>query len=261
MKILLEKMITEYVTPIRYFLKYDFCISDLIGKQLRLQFTGVMYCISCGKKIKKTFAQGYCYPCFANGPENESCVLRPETCRAHEGIARNMEYAKEYCLSEQYVYLASSESIKVGVTRKTQIPFRWIDQGATFAKIIALTPNRFTAGCLEVEIKKYLPDKTNWRSMLMNNIDEKPDFFSKINLIKQILPEHLKEFLIENQETFEFNYPVFAYPQKVTSLDFDKDPIIEGKLEGIKGQYLIFNRGRVINIRKYSGYEVNVLMF
>ena len=254
-------MPAEHASPVKYFLKSpqeNFSLQDIIGKKIRIEFTGNMFCISCGRQIKKTFSQGYCYPCFAKNPENEACVLRPELCLAHEGVARNMEYAEKHCLSEQCVYLASSETIKIGVTRKSQIPFRWIDQGASFAKIIAMVPNRFTAGCMEVEIKKHLPDRTNWRSMLTNNVDAMPNFNKKIDLIKQILPLHLLDYIKDDQETFEFNYPVNSYPQKVSSLDFDKEHIVDGILEGIKGQYFIFNNGRVINIRKYSGYEVEV---
>ena len=136
------------------------------GQEISMQYKGRINCLKCGRETKKSFAQGYCYPCFTTAPETEECVLRPELCRAHEGIARDMDYAKKHCLIEHVVYLSLTSGLKVGVTRNTQVPTRWIDQGAVKALELARTPNRYTAGLIEVALKSHIADKTNWRKML-----------------------------------------------------------------------------------------------
>ena len=141
-------------------------MNELIGQNIQLEFRGQIHCIKCGRETRKSFAQGYCYPCFTTAPETEECVLRPELCRAQEGEARDMEYAEKHCLTDQVVYLSITSGLKVGVTRSTQVPTRWIDQGALRAIEFARTPNRYTAGLMEVAMKNHIADKTNWRKML-----------------------------------------------------------------------------------------------
>ncbi len=257
----LNKMESEFSNPIKYFLVHDdykINMNDFIGSAIEIEFTHNIYCIACGRKVTKTFGQGYCYPCFMSVPQTEECVLRPELCRAHEGIARDMEYAKNHCLQDHFVYLAASPEIKVGVTRKSQIPFRWIDQGADFAVKIALVPNRYTAGLIEVELKKILPDKTNWRKMLSGQIAETTPFQEIFVKIENFISAELKKFLLSEREIVSIKYPVIKYPLKVQTIDFDKEPKISDVLTGIKGQYLLFESGKVVNIRKHSGYEVTI---
>jgi hypothetical protein len=259
--LLLNKMETTIGNPINYYLidgdiKVD--MNALIGKEIHILFTGEIYCIKCGKKTSKSFGQGYCYPCFMSSPENEDCVLRPELCRAHEGIARDMEYASNHCLKDHFVYLAASSAIKVGVTRMSQIPTRWIDQGASSAIKIACTPNRYTAGLIEVALKKHMPDKTNWRLMLTNRIEENPAYNQNLELVKNVLPENLHQFLLQNEEIIHLKYPVEKYPLKVESVDLLKTPEIIGNIIGIKGQYLLLANGRVLNIRKHAGFKVKI---
>jgi len=257
-----NKMPVEPGNPIQYFWLVDnklFNVNQLLDKQLTIKYTGNIYCIKCGRKTSKSFSQGFCYPCFSTAPEAEECVLRPELCQAHLGIARDIEFAKEHCLIDHFVYLASTDKIKVGITRNTQIPFRWIDQGASAAIKIACTPNRFTAGLIEVALKKILPDKTNWRTMLTNNVLENPDFDVIIRHMNNALPEDLQKYLIQNEEAERLHYPVNEYPGKVNSLDLEKTPEIKGILKGIKGQYLLFQGGGVLNVRKFGGYDVEVV--
>jgi len=258
---ILGKLISEHTSPITYFLESGnekININQWLGKLVRISYAGEIYCIKCGKRTKTSFQQGYCYTCFTSAPETEECVFRPELCRAHEGIARDMEFAKAHCLIEHIVYLASVDHIKVGITRHTQIPYRWIDQGAEKTRIIARTPNRYLAGCIEVALKQYLPDKTNWRSMLTNKVEKEPSFDAIFDKVASVLPSDLLGYLSENEQVVDFQYPVNAYPQKVKSLDLEKQPDIEGKLSGIRGQYLIFEDGGVLNIRKFGGYKVSV---
>ena len=254
------KMRTEYNTPVHYFLpigKSEIAMNELLGQKLELQFTGQINCIKCGKTTHKSFAQGYCYPCFLKSPETEECVLRPELCHAHEGIARDMDYAKEHCLIDHFVYLSYTSNIKVGVTRHTQIPTRWIDQGATVAIKIAKTPNRYLAGLIEVALKQYYADKTNWRNMIKNQ-EFNTDLLNECFKINDYLSDPLKAFLIQESNYTTINFPILSSPNKIVSINLDKEPHIYEILTGIKGQYLIFESGKVINIRNHSGYNIEL---
>lgn len=231
-------------------------MNPLIGRQVRMEYQGIINCIRCGRKTAKSFAQGYCYPCFTTAPETEECVLRPELCRAHLGEARDMEYASTHCLIEHVVYLSVTSGLKIGVTRNTQVPTRWIDQGAVQAIELARTPDRYTAGQIEVAMKAHMNDKTNWRQMLtgpgpvgVNLVEEKAR-------IGQLIPETLKQYISPGDKVTKLVYPVDQYPEKIKSLNFDKEPEVSGVLSGIKGQYLIFEDNSVINMRKFGGYLI-----
>lgn len=255
----LLKMKTHLDIPVQYELPVGETVVDIdacIGKHVQIKFSGNIYCIGCGAHTYKSFGQGYCYKCFTTLPENEECVLSPEKCRAHEGIARSMEYAQEHCLKPQYVYLAVSSDMKVGVTRESQIPTRWIDQGASYAIILAKTPNRFLAGSIEVELKKSVPDKTNWRKMLKNEVNENIDLIEQKQRIAKLLPAEFTEFLWPDNSITNIQYPALGFPQKPESADLLKTPTVEGVLIAIKGQYLIFNSGVALNVRKHNGFEV-----
>ncbi len=257
----IRKMRTELADPVQYFLPIgveEVFMNDLIGSEIRMEFLGEINCIRCGRKTSKSFAQGYCFPCFRSAPETEECVLHPEMCRAHEGVARDMEYAATHCLSDQVVYLSLTSGLKVGVTRSSQVPFRWIDQGAVHAIEIARTPNRYTAGLIEVFLKDHLNDKTNWRSMLKNEFLFHGDLASTKQQVLSLLPAEFAGFRSQNDVITDISYPVEVYPQKVVSLNLDKDPVVQGALTGIKGQYLLFSNGKVINIRKFGGYSVRL---
>jgi hypothetical protein len=231
-------------------------MNEWIGSNIRLRFTGQINCISCGKKTKTSFNQGFCYSCLQTSPEASETVTRPELSKAHLGIARDMDWAREHDLIEHVVYLALSNDLKVGVTRHHQIPTRWIDQGASFAIELCRTPNRHIAGVIEVWLKRYFTDKTNWRAMLQNQVDTRIDLQEeKKNALRLLTPE-LQKYYSGNDTIWEIEYPVQQYPQRITSLTFDKTPEIAGILTGIKGQYLIFDSDTVINIRKHNGYWV-----
>lgn len=234
-------------------------LNDSVGKMFEMRYTGKIRCTACGKIIKKPYGQGYCYPCFISSPETEECVLKPHLCQAHMGIARDMSYAEHHCLIDHYVYLAISGGLKVGVTRHTQIPTRWIDQGASQGLIIAKTPNRYLAGTIEVELMRSFSDKTNWRSML-TNAEPDIDLYEERKRLLSLLPNELVAYLTDNHTIQHISYPVASYPEKVTSLNFDKTPHIGGILQGIRGQYLIFENGKVINLRTFTGYEVEVIL-
>ncbi|NNF16085.1 MAG: DUF2797 domain-containing protein [Gammaproteobacteria bacterium] len=254
------KMRTHHDEPVRYQLPIAdeyLDVNGLIDTHITLRFDGIINCIKCERQINKSFGQGFCYPCFRSAPEASECILRPELCRAHEGEARDMEWARRHCLQEHIVYLAKSSAIKVGITRGAQVPTRWMDQGATEAIVFAKTPNRYTAGLVEVAMKAHLTDRTNWRRMLKNEIAE-DDLVAIKTALTAHLDNHLHAYLSDDNLVYTFNYPVTTYPEKVSSVGFDKCPVIEGKLLGIKGQYLLLDNNRVLNIRKHQGYCIQI---
>jgi len=242
-------------------------VNDLLGKKVSLHLDGTIHCVNCGKVTKKSFSQGFCFNCFRKLAACDACIMSPEKCHFHLGTCREPEWAEQYCMQSHYVYLANSSALKVGITRGDQLPTRWIDQGATQARALFRVQNRRMSGLVETLFKSEVADKTNWRNMLKGapiNMDLE---FEQERLIGQLyegLDSLQSEFglqsitdLSEENETHEFTYPVLEYPTKVTSLNAEKTPYIEGTLMGIKGQYWILDTG-VINIRKYTGYQATL---
>ncbi|QZE13892.1 DUF2797 domain-containing protein [Halosquirtibacter laminarini] len=258
----LRKMSVKESTPIQYALNLSNETIDLnqcIGQSIKLEFTGVINCIDCGKKTSKSFSQGFCYNCFRNSPMAEPSIINPELSRAQWGEARDLKWAIEHDLIPHYVYLALSSEVKVGVTRHHQVPTRWIDQGATAAAILCETPNRHIAGVIEIVLKNHYTDKTSWMKMLKNDIGSISQLEAELKKAGTYLPKELQRYLVSKHEIRSLEYPVDTYPEKVKSITFDKTPKVEGTLMGIKGQYLIFEHG-VFNIRRHSGYQVTLTL-
>ena len=265
----LRKMHSRLENPVRYqILLSDMVVplNDLIEKQIKLEYSGTIYCINCGRRSRKSFNQGYCYPCFQRLAECDGCIIHPEKCHFDQGTCREPAWGERFCMQDHIVYLANSSGLKVGITRATQIPTRWIDQGATQALAIIRVRSRLQSGILEVMFKQYVSDKTNWRAMLKGEAEPLKMEEEADRLLKECDSE-LKELaesfgffaisVLNGIASVGINYPVIKYPEKVTSFNFDKDPVVEGTLLGIKGQYLIFDTG-VINLRRFSGYEVQL---
>jgi len=232
----------------------DIVLNNFIGKKIQLEYLNKINCIACGRETKTSFFQGFCFPCFSTLPETDTCVMQPETCRAHEGISRDMDWSNSHCLVDHIVYLALTSTVKVGVTRESQVPIRWIDQGAWKVIKLARTPNRHLAGLIELELKSIYTDKTSWQKMLKDIRDESIDLLDeKGNAWEALMPE-LQGYVIEDDDITEIIYPVNQYPDKVKSVNFDKASSIEGVLTGIRGQYLIFDDNQVFNVRRHNGY-------
>ncbi|CAA0222165.1 DUF2797 domain-containing protein [Tenacibaculum maritimum] len=255
----LKKMITENADTIQYYLdmEADFLnMNQLLDKEIGLAF--VTYeCLNCHLE-REIYRQGFCKSCFFETPNAGDWIMRPELSKAHLGIEdRDLTYEKKVQLQPHIVYLANSSTIKVGVTRKQQVPTRWIDQGAHEAIEIVEVPNRYLAGITEVALKEHVADKTNWRKMLKNDIED-------VNLVdwqerlKEFIPEEAKEYFIENNSETILRFPVRKYPEKPKSLNLLKTPEYIGKLVGIKGQYLIFEDDTVFNIRGNEGLVVKI---
>lgn len=257
------KMRTELASPVKYTLpigENQIEMNDLIGKEIKMSFAGQINCISCGKRTKTSFSQGFCYNCLQTAPEASESVIRPELSKTQFGIARDLEWGEKHDLIDHYVYLAVSNKVKVGVTRNHQIPTRWIDQGASFAIKLARTPNRHIAGVIEVFLKNHFTDKTNWRAMLKNEVAENVDLLQEKQKVFDLLPAELKKYIDAENDVTNIEYPVQQFPTKIKSIGFDKLPEISGTLLGIKGQYLLFDESRVLNMRKHNGYFLRVEM-
>ncbi|WP_309609868.1 DUF2797 domain-containing protein [Flavobacterium sp.] len=256
----LTKMQTEIGNPIQYYLIFEdsfLNVNQLLGKNLSVSFLGYQ-CLNCHKK-KKIFRQGFCYDCFMSSAAAGDWIMKPELSTAHLDIEdRDLAYEKRVQLQPHIVYLALSSEVKVGVTRNTQVPTRWIDQGAVKAIPIVEVPNRYLAGITEVALKKLYSDKTNWQKMLKNEYID-ADLIKEKASLRYIIPKEAQEFFdIDRHDLTEMYFPVLEYPKKVSSLNLDKTPQFSGKLTGIKGQYLIFEDGTVFNVRTFEGYVVRI---
>lgn len=257
----LQKMETEFSEPIQYYLNFNdsfLHVNQLLNKNITIEHLGYQ-CLSCNTS-KKIFRQGFCYDCFNSIPEAADWIMRPELSKAHLGIEeRDLEYEKKVQLQPHIVYLALSSEVKVGVTRQTQVPTRWIDQGAIQAIPILEVPNRYLAGVAEVALKNHFADKTNWQKMLKNEISETNLLLEK-GKVQNWLPEEVKEYFVNDDQLYNLNFPILQHPKKVMSLNLEKTPLFSGKLIGIKGQYLIFDDNTVFNVRTYEGYVVKLLV-
>lgn len=255
----LTKMATENSEKVQYYLNTDSHVLNLnqfINKTISITFSGYQ-CLCCSKE-KKIFRQGHCYDCFYEQPSVADWVMKPELSKAHLGIEdRNLAYEEQAQLQPHIVYLALSSNVKVGVTRKTQVPTRWIDQGANKAVPFVEVPNRYLAGITEVVLKKFVSDKTSWQKMLKNDVAEE-DLIAVKHQLREHLPEETKEYYVEEDNVLELNFPVEEYPTKVSSLNLEKESFYEGVLKGMKGQYLIFDDGKVFNVRSNEGYKVEI---
>lgn len=255
--------------PVEYTLRLgeeDIDMNSLLERQIKLEFSGEIHCVNCGRKTNKSFNQGHCFPCLQKLAQCDSCIIHPEKCHFDQGTCREPAWGERHCMQDHIVYLANSSGLKVGITRATQVPTRWIDQGATQALAIARVRTRLQSGELEVVFKQHVADKTNWRDMLKGTAEELDMKAKSVALIEQCRSEiaELEErfgffaiSMLTGIEPVEIVYPVVRYLEKITSFNFDKDPVVEGTLLGIKGQYLILDTG-VINMRRFSGYDVEV---
>lgn len=257
----LTKMQTYFANPVQYYLvfKNDFInLNQALKKKIKINFLAYE-CLECGLD-KKIFRQGFCYDCFYSAPQAGDWIMQPELSRAHLGIEdRDLDYEKSVQLQPHVVYLANSSNVKVGVTRKSQIPTRWIDQGAHEAIEVVEVPNRYLAGIAEVALKQQVSDKTNWRKMLKNEVLDL-DLKDLKEQLKTYLPTEVQPYYLAEQHELEIQFPVLKYPQKPQSLQLDKTLEYEGILAGIKGQYLIFEDDTVFNVRNFEGYVVQILV-
>lgn len=242
------------------------CLNDYLGRKITIQHTQAIHCVACGRLTKKSFNQGYCFPCVRSLAQCDTCIVKPELCHYHQGTCREPQWGEAHCLKPHFVYLANTGAVKVGITRERNIPHRWIDQGATQALPILQVNQRLISGLAETAFKAHVADKTNWRTMLKSEplsldlCEIRDQLFTEVRAgLDQIQQQYGVNAIesVTNNDIISINYPVIEYPTKIQSLNLDKTPTVEGVLLGIKGQYLILDTG-VINIRKYGGYHCEV---
>ncbi|HDS1735814.1 MULTISPECIES: DUF2797 domain-containing protein [Pseudomonas] len=266
----LSKMAVRLEAPV---VQYSFrlgeeqvAVNPLIGKTLRLEYLGAIHCSHCGKRTKTSYSQGYCYPCMTKLAQCDLCIMAPERCHYDAGTCREPSWGEQFCMTDHVVYLANSSGIKVGITRATQLPTRWLDQGASQALPIMRVATRQQSGLVEDVLRSQVPDRTNWRALLKGEAEvlDLPAIRDEIfNACAEGIHALQQRFGVQaiqplaDAEVVQMRYPVEAYPSKIVSFNLDKTPIVEGTLLGIKGQYLIFDTG-VINIRKYTAYQLAV---
>lgn len=267
----LRKMPAQADSPVSYSLRVgdtSVPMNELLGRPVRLDFDGVIRCINCDRKTGKSFNQGFCFPCFRKLAACDTCIMSPEKCHYHQGTCREPEWGETHCMIEHLVYLANSSGLKVGITRGTQVPTRWIDQGAVEAIPMIRVATRQLAGFVEVACKQHVADRTNWRTMLKGEAPD-TDLYRERDHLLALIADDLEALQAEHgeaairpvgEDSLALSYPVQVWPEKVKTHNLDKTPTAEGVLQGIKGQYLILDTG-VINIRKYTGYEVRFRAF
>lgn len=262
-----RKMRTELAETVQYYLKFgdsEVPANTLLGQAIGLEYNGLINCIHCSRKTNKSFSQGYCYPCFKRLAQCDTCIVKPELCHYHLGTCREPQWGEQNCMIDHIVYLSNTSGVKVGITRGSQVPTRWMDQGATQALPIFRVSNRLQSGEVETTFARHIADKTNWQAMLKGNNDDRDLEAERLRLMDECATEIelLRErnglqaiTALESEAITQIRYPVLEFPTKVKSFNLDKTPAISGTLMGIKGQYLIFDTG-VINMRKYGGYHV-----
>jgi hypothetical protein len=256
----LEPLKHRPARPVQYELKVDdqvIPLNDYLGSEMEIRFLDELRCRYCGRKTKKFYGNNSsCFPCFKKLPINDLCIVKPELCHFHQGTCRDNAFGEHHCMCPHIVYLALSSDIKVGITRKSNRFNRWIDQGAVQALPILEVATRKDAGEAEVFLSQFITDKTNWRKMLKNEINDADLYETRKELIKK-LPERFQPYILPETEIHEFTYPQLQVPDKITSLNFKKQPAIRGTLIGIKAQYLIFDTG-VFQVRKHAGYKISI---
>ncbi len=267
----LRKMATAATTPVAYSLPLSdppLPLNTSLGKTVRIEALGEIHCIACSRKTHKSFSQGYCYPCFRSLARCDLCIVKPELCHYAQGTCREPDWGLANCMQPHYVYLANSSGLKVGITRMSQIPTRWMDQGATQALIIFRVPSRHQAGLVEVALKKHISDRTDWRRMLTGESEAQNMHAKREELLTLCHAGLVKCAMTSAENTLTppaeeevqtFTYPILQYPTRIKAHNLDKKAVAEGTLLGIKGQYLILDTG-VLNIRKFAGYYVAVSM-
>jgi hypothetical protein len=265
-----RKMKTELADPVQYTMLLgdnEIPLNQYLGQSLQLQYSGVINCIHCGRKTAKSFNQGYCYPCFRRLAQCDSCIMSPEKCHYAAGTCREPEWGETHCMIDHIVYLANTSGLKVGITRGSQVPTRWMDQGATQAQPIFRVDTRMHSGLVETVFKNHIADRTQWQAMLKGDAQPCDLEQARRRLLAECsgeIEDLQRQFglqaitVLEEHPETRISYPVLEYPTRVSSFNLDKVPDVGGTLLGIKGQYLVFDSG-VINMRKYGGYQLSLI--
>ena len=258
MSFILARM-THQQGPVLQYQLGDLDLNQALGHEIEIEFDGNIFCAGCGSGIKKTYGDGYCYPCFSSLARTDSCIIKPHTCHFAKGTCREPEWGNSHCMIEHVVYLALTSGPKVGVTGANRVLERWGDQGAVSAIVLARTPDRLTAGLIEAALANHMPDRTNWRKLI--TCDPDPiDLLELKSRVTDLVSKKLRQYLTEETKIVKINYPIHRYPDKARSIRLDKHKLVSGRLEGIKGQYLLIDQS-ALNVRRHSGYQVSIQLY
>ena len=267
----LAKMPVTHQSPVQYTLRVgdlELDANSLIGKRLKVVFESEIRCSNCQRLTKKSFNQGFCYPCFQKLASCDKCIMSPELCHYAAGTCREPSWGEANCMQPHIVYLANSTGLKVGITRHTQVPTRWMDQGAIQALPIARVSSRRLSGLIENKLREWVNDRTNWRKMLKHEVEEmdlpaeRDALFEHVDsYLTQLRLNQPKETIewLSDAQLYSFDYPSIAWPEKAKTYNLDKTPEIHDRLQAVKGQYLIFEQA-ALNIRKYGSYDVSIYL-
>lgn len=246
------------------------------GQRLSFRHTGRFECVACGRDAKKLF-DGFCFPCLKGKAQADACVMSPHLCHFGQGTCREPDWGLSFCYQPHYVYLSYTDKFKVGITRESQVPARWIDQGATAATLVARVASRHQAGVLEKILTEVVSDRSHWSNMLKagNARPSAEDVQAKHAEVRAFLSTHPMvasgghlvpfpgeasprpiEFLAPRVVYLEFPLPD-VMPAKIVSSNLDKSPTVEGEVLGAKGQYVFF-ADAVFNVRRHEGYVADV---
>jgi hypothetical protein len=262
----IKESVVHYSLPIG---KNHLEMNTLIGKNVKIAFGGEINCIHCGVLTEKSHRGGYCSGCSGTLACADTCRTSPEKCHYDEGTCREPKWGEDNCLKPHMIYLSSTDKQKVGITKHVSesVSSRWIDQGATSALPIIITKNRILSGLVECIFKGEIADKTNWRKMLTDTPND-ATLIDRMNELKSIVGDKIKALQdihgidaiqwVDCKAIIDIKYPSIDYPEKVKSINLEKTPEYTGKLIAIKGQYLLFADGAVINLRKYAGYNLEL---
>jgi hypothetical protein len=252
----------QYSLPIYSNLEFqgELDLKDWIGKRIRMNATGDIRCILHGEKINKTFGEGLCWKGFQDSSNASPCIIHPELCRAHEGVALrgDMEWEKNNHLIPHVVYLSNTSGIKVGVTSERNLFSRWIDQGARSGVVFARVPYRQLAGEFEVMLKEHVADKSNWKGMLQPDFGVSEDLIEVKERLLFEVPEAYQDFVDDEDRVYHIQFPCEDRPVNPKSWKLESGNTYEGTLKGIVGQYLILDNQQVLNIRSHAGYEIEL---
>lgn len=263
----IRKMLGTLGEPVQYALPLgdqQVPLNELLGRSIRLEALGPIHCSHCKRLTKKSYSQGFCFPCMKKLAQCDICIVSPERCHYDQGTCREPAWGEQFCMTDHIVYLANSSGLKVGITRASQIPTRWIDQGASQALPILRVATRQQSGLVEDLLRQQVADKTNWRALLRGEpepIDLLAERERLLDGAQQGLQALQARFGLQaiqplpDAQVQHIRYPVLEYSAKPQSANLDKEPLLEGTLLGIKGQYLLLDTA-VINIRKYTAYTV-----
>ncbi len=232
-------------------------MNDLLGAALTVTFSGLRVCRVCGTRVDELFGEGFCRRDFESSPLNAPCIVRPELCEAHLGRGRDPAWEEAHHHRAHVVYLADSGGVKVGVTGDNPLT-RWIDQGAAAAVRIAEVPYRRIAGEIEVALKATFSDRTAWQRMLTSTGFDRDALLRARSCAVELIPEALRVYALADDPVVLMRFPMRATPAKVRSVDLGRQPEARGRLIGIRGQYLLFEGGAVLNVRRHTGFDVTL---